>query len=170
MVYRLEKYDVSKNEIKSRIKRVLNTLDIINLLNCNVDSLTIIDKERLSLALGLIVNPDILLLDNPFPCFNRREEEKLYQRLKNLSNKGMTIIITTMNSEECLLTDKVLIINNFKKIVFDRPTKVLNDENLLRKNGIEMPFIYDLSSKLKTYGIIEKNINDPERMVDILWK
>ena len=117
-----------------------------------------------------MINPDILLLDNPFPCFNRTEEENIYKLLRNLSNKGMTIIITTTNTEECLITDKVLIINKFKKIAFDKPTRILNDESLLKKNGLDMPFMMDLSSKLKTYGLIDKNINNPERMVDILWK
>ncbi len=82
----------------------------------------------------------------------------------------MTIIITTTNSEECLITDKVLLINKFNKIAYDRPIKILNNESLLKKNGIEMPFMIDLSFKLRTYGLIDKNINDPERMVDILWK
>lgn len=169
LIYRLEKYNVSKNEIKSRIKRVLNGLSIYELLHKEIKTLTVIDKERLSLALGLVINPEILLLDNPFPCFNRTEEEKIYKLLRNLSNKGMTIIITTTNAEECLITDKVLIINNFQKIAYDKPTRILNDESLLKKNGMDMPFMMDLSSKLKTYGLISKNINDPERMVDVLW-
>lgn len=148
----------------------MNTLNIYELLDKEINNLTVIDKERLSLAIGLIINPDILLLDNPFPCFSRKEEENMYKALRNLSNKGMTIIITTTNSEECLITDKVLLINKFNKIAYDRPTKILNNESLLKKNGIEMPFMIDLSSKLRAYGLIDKNINDPERMVDILWK
>ena len=43
-------------------------------------------------------------------------------------------------------------------------------DQLLKENNIELPFMVDLSNKLKFYGLLENNILDINEMVETLWK
>ena len=48
--------------------------------------------------------------------------------------------------------------------------KVLNDDSLLNKLGLNLPFMIDLSVKLKYYNLVSKINMSPLGMVDSLWK
>ena len=48
--------------------------------------------------------------------------------------------------------------------------KVLNEEKLLKRLGINLPFILDLSMQLKAYGVLESETYSLDRLVDQLWK
>ena len=47
---------------------------------------------------------------------------------------------------------------------------MLEDENLLTKKGIKLPFIIDLSHKLKLYNLINEVVFDMDEMVDKIWQ
>ncbi len=161
---------IPKKEIKARIKRVLKKFNIYEYMYSNIHDLSLVDKQRFNLALSTITNPDLLLLDNPFVNFSLIEEKDIINYLKNLCHKGMTIVITTHNPEECLIADKLLIVNKFNKVIYDKPSRIFSNSNILKKINIELPFMVDLSLKLKFYNLVKKIEIDMESMVDDLWK
>lgn len=166
----LENYNVPKKEIKSRIKRVLKRFNLYDYIYSDIADLSLIDKKRFNLALSIISNPDILLLDNPFINFSLNEETAIIEYLKSLCHKGKTIIITTHNPEELLYADKILVLNQMKKVVYDKPSRIFSDSNIIKKINVELPFMVDLSLKLKFYDLISKIEMDMESMVNTLWK
>ena len=50
------------------------------------------------------------------------------------------------------------------------PLDVLKEDNVINKLGLSMPFMLDLSIKLKDYELIDELSLDMEGLVDILWK
>jgi len=162
--------DVSKKESKSRIKRLLSNFQMMDFLDYAVSDLTRSQMIKLNIIKGIISNPDIILFDNVFYGLNSIDKKIVFDYLMNLNNKGTRIIFTTTNLEECLISGRVLGLCDCKKVFFDRPIKVLQDEKLLNKLGLEMPFMIDLSLKLKDYGLIKRINLDMDRMIDILWK
>lgn len=47
---------------------------------------------------------------------------------------------------------------------------VLNDDSMLNKLGFRLPFMIDLSLKLKYYNLVDKIILNQKEMVEMLWK
>ena len=50
------------------------------------------------------------------------------------------------------------------------PLEVLKHDNIINKIGLDVPFMVDLSVKLKDYDLIDGIELDQDRMLDILWK
>ena len=64
----------------------------------------------------------------------------------------------------------MFIINNGKVLLSGSPIEVLKYDNILNKNGLEIPFIIDLSVKMMDYNLIDEPVLDMDRMVDTIWK
>ena len=84
----------------------------------------------------------------------------------------LTIIMTTSNLEDCIQSDYIYVIDNNIVALEGKPTEVLQKDNILNKIGLELPFMIDLSVKLRDYDLIGNvDINmDIEGMVNLLWK
>lgn len=94
-------------------------------------------------------------------------KEKVINYLKE---KNIRIINYTTEIEETLMLPYLVVINQ-NKIVMEGETKeVLKVEDILKKLGFNLPFIVELSSGLKLYGLIDKIYYNKESLVDDLWK
>lgn len=166
----IKNQNLSKNEIKNRVKRVIKKLHLEKVTNVDFNSLNRIEKNKVLLAESIIINPEILLIDNMFTSFSQIEKKEILNYLKKISKYDTTIIYTTFNSEECLYSDKVLVLNNMKNILFDTPINIFTNEKIMKKLNIDIPFAIDLSSKLKDYNIKINITTNIDKMVDELWK
>ena len=61
-------------------------------------------------------------------------------------------------------------LHNGEMILEGEPLDVLQNDNILNRIGLEVPFMIDLSVKLRDYELISDIELDQDRMVDILWK
>ena len=84
--------------------------------------------------------------------------------------KNLTVILTTIDLKDSLYTDYLYVIGNKKIVLKGEPIKVLEKDNILNKVGLNIPFMADLSVKLKDYDLLDSIILEKDRMVDILWK
>lgn len=162
-----------ENTLEKEIKNInlVKGLRIKSILNKNIKDLTIKEKVLAQLAIALDKIPQILLLDNIFIYFNDKEREELFTFLKNYQKKNnLTIVLTTIDLRDSLYTDYLYIIGDKKIILEGKPLEVLEKDNILNKVGLNIPFMADLSVKLKDYDLLDSIILDKDRMVNILWK
>ena len=81
----------------------------------------------------------------------------------------MSIIITTLSLEQALKTNEIYIIDDGEVLLHGDPISVLQKDNVLNKAGLEVPFMIDLSVKLRDYDLIKKIDYDKEELIDTLW-
>lgn len=127
------------------------------------------DKEIIltQLAIAIENKPKILLLDNIFIYFDDKEKKELFKLLKELK---ITVIYTTIDLSDSLYSDYLYIIGNKKIILEGNPLEVLERDNIINKVGLNLPFMIDLSVKLKDYELLDKIELNKNRMVNTLWK
>ena len=117
---------------------------------------------------------DYHLLINHDSIYNYLSEDeinKLFKFLKDYQNKHtLAVINTTINLKESLLTDYLYVLHKGEVILEGEPLNVLQNDNILNRIGLEVPFMIDLSVKLRDYELISDIELDQDRMVDILWK
>ena len=102
---------------------------------------------------------------------NRCEKKVILDILQKLNKEwGITIVMSTTKLEEAVTADYIYIINNGNIALSGKPLDVLKDDNVINKLGLSMPFMIDLSIKLKDYDLVDDVILDMEGMVDLLWK
>ena len=78
-------------------------------------------KRRLSLAIALLGNPQLLILDEPTVGIDPSLRKKIWQELMALRDKGVGILVTTHVMDEAELTDKVGLLLGGKIIAFNTP-------------------------------------------------
>ncbi len=105
-----------------------------------------------------------------FNVFNELDDVKIKEIYKYLDDNHILYINVTNNMEEVLAT-KYLIIYDKDKILIEGPTlEVLKNEKLLKRIGLNLPFIVELSLYLKDYNLIDKIYLNKESLVGDLWK
>ena len=162
-----------ENTLEKEIKNIniVKGLRIKSILDKNVNDLTIKEKVLAQIAIALDYKPQVLLLDNVFIYFNDKEKEEIFTFLRNYQKKyNLTVLLTTIDLRDSLYTDYLYIIGNKKIILKGEPLKVLEKDNILNKVGLNIPFMADLSVKLKDYDLLDSIVLEKDRMVDILWK
>lgn len=167
----LKKQNLLKQDSVLKIEELANNLGINHLLDCAPYYLSSGEKQIVSLARKLVVNPKILILDDSLSMLDNVTKENVFKYLKKLNKKQkMTIIHFTQSEEDSLYGKDIVILNSGSVIMNDKKEIVLTKEKLFKDANLELPFIADLSLKLKYYGLIDHIILDMNKMVRVLWK
>ena len=87
-----------------------------------------------------------------------------------MSKFGLTVIITVTNLEISIDTDYLYIIDKGNLELSGKPLEVLEKDNIINKIGLNIPFMIDLSVKLRDYDLITDIETDYDRMIEALWK
>ncbi len=126
-------YNIDKKTRKSRIKEVLDIVELSNKADDFVRTYSGGMRRRLEIARGLVHHPKILFLDEPTLGLDPQTREHVWNYIKKLAKKkSITIVMTTHYMEEAdALCGRIAIIDHGKKIVINTP------ENLKASIGKE---------------------------------
>ena len=162
-------YDSEKS--KNKIYEISKKLGIENLLYKDINSLSHSEKKIVSFVQSVIHEPKVILIDGLFDSLDINYKEKIVNYLMQIKkSKKCIIIFTTNNSDDLWLADNLIIIKNGKVSINDSFDKIIEEENLFSKNDIKLPFMIDLSYKLKSYELIDRLIYSADEMVDEIWQ
>ena len=124
-------YEVPGKVLKERIKQLLRDLILSDKTKTLASQLSGGMKRRLNLAMALIHDPEIVVLDEPSAGLDPQSRLVLWEYIHSLSKeKGKTIILTTHIMEEAdRLSDRIAIMDHGKLLILDTP------ESLKKKVG-----------------------------------
>lgn len=160
----LKKKGTSYDKIKPEVQRVIKKTGIQDLINFDYSLLSYSDMILVNFSIQLLNKPRLLIIDNAFSYLDLNKEKIVREVLR--LNKKTTVINITNDTSECLYGSDVIIMSSgFKRF----KVRDMNEEDF-RCNGLNVPFIISLSSKLKFYGVIDDNYLDMERLADDLWE
>lgn len=120
-------YGMPKNLRKERINELLEFIELTDRADFIVKGFSGGMKRKLMIARALIHSPDLLLLDEPTVGLDASARRKLWDLLKRLKNKGLTVLLTTHYIEEAeVLCDKVGLIEQGSLVELDSPRNLIN--------------------------------------------
>lgn len=104
---------LTKADRNRRVEHILDRLDLTALADRRCDKLSGGQRQRIALARGLVVEPSILLLDEPLGALDANLRKSIQAELKLLQrNLGITFIFVTHAQSEALsLSDRVVVMN-----------------------------------------------------------
>lgn len=89
-------------------------------------------KQRFSIATALVNKPKVLFLDEPTTGLDPQARRHLWDLIKKIRDKGITVMLTTHYMDEAeLLSDRIAVMDNGEIISLDTPEKLI--QNLLDK-------------------------------------
>ncbi len=145
-------FDIPKTEAEKRAKEQLKFFQLEEKQNVLISELSTGMKRRLILARALINEPQVLLLDEPTTGLDPQARRIVWEEVRNLKKRGVTIILTTHYMDEAAtLCDRILLMDNAKIIEEGKPAELVrkhvgedvlevdNDEKLLQTLKAEFP-------------------------------
>lgn len=110
----LRQRGVSKSEIKTRVEKVLDRVGLPKVAERRVDQLSGGQKQRVAIARCMVLEPDVLLLDEPLGALDLKLREHMKVELKNLQSAFNTtfVYITHDQSEALVMSDNIAVMNH----------------------------------------------------------
>ena len=139
--------NVPPAEIEKRVHETLKICGLYPFRNWPISALSYGQKKRVTIASILVMNPDIIILDEPTAGQDYRHYTEIMEFLKELNRvSGITIIMITHDMHLMLeYTDRVLVIADGRLLADKRPSEVLTDEELTQKAYLKKTSLYDLA-------------------------
>lgn len=145
-------------------------LGIETLLYKKVNELSYSQKKLVLLLQTTIHNPKIILLDDIFESMDLESKNKTINYLQWFKSKKNSILFTTNNSEDLIWSDNLIIMKKGEIKSQGSCAELFENDNIFIKNKLRLPFLVELSHKLKLYGLIDKLVLNYDEMVDEIWQ
>lgn len=167
----LQELNYRTSVIDKKVQAISSELGITELLHRNPKELSIGEKQLVALASCLIRKIELLILDDALSMLDNKRKKKIFSILKKYQKKNnLTILHFSSNVEDILEGSSVIILSEGKVALKETLTDSLHSEKIFLSNHLTLPFLPDLSNKLRYYKIIQDCYVDELKLVDALWK
>ncbi|WP_370772381.1 ABC transporter ATP-binding protein [Clostridium sp.] len=159
---------VSEEKIKNRVFETLKICGLYEFRNWPISALSFGQKKRVTIASILVLNPEIIILDEPTAGQDFKHYTEIMEFLKELNQKGVTIIMITHDMHLMLeYTNRAIVLSNGLKLADDIAANVLTDEEVINKANLKETSLYELAikAKLDNPRIFVKKFIDYDRRI-----
>ena len=144
-----------KKYIDEKVEEVLKICGLYPYRNWPVQALSYGQKKRVTIASILAINPDVIILDEPTAGQDYKHYTEFMEFIKELSNKGISIIMVTHDMQLTLeYCDRAVVLSGGKKIADDKPSNILTNKEIIKKANLKET---SLSALAKTIDIANTN-------------
>lgn len=172
VVFGLENILSDREEIERRVCDALKKVNMMEYKDHNTNMLSGGQKQRVSIAGVLSMMPRYIIFDESTSMLDPNGKKEILSILKDLNEVyGITIILITHFIEECLLSNRIVVLSNGTIKYDGKPRDILYDEKFLEENNLDTTSSCKISNILKKHGIHkENNIFNLEELEDLLCR
>ena len=147
---------IEEEEVKRRVHETLTICGLYPFRNWPISALSFGQKKRVTIASILVLNPEILILDEPTAGQDLKHYTEIMEFLKSLNERGITILMITHDMHLMLeYTTRALVITNGEVIGDDSTWNVLTNHELIEKAHLKKTSLYDLANKIGDLSPVE---------------
>ncbi len=145
VAFGLRARSVHKSEIGDRVQRALQLVELPDLGHRRPSQLSGGQQQRVALARALVIEPDVLLLDEPLGALDKQLRQAMQIKLVELQKTlGVTTVFVTHDQEEALtMSDRMAVMSARRQVfeqvgspreIYERPASVLVSEFIGQTN------------------------------------
>ncbi|MCJ8007469.1 ABC transporter ATP-binding protein [Lederbergia wuyishanensis] len=139
---------VSETEIKERVEKTLRICGLFPFRNWPISALSFGQKKRVTIASILVLEPDLIILDEPTAGQDFKHYTEIMEFLTELNEQGITILMITHDMHLMLeYTPRAIVIAGGKKIADDTSANILTDSVVIEKANLKETSLFDLAVK-----------------------
>lgn len=124
-----EVYGMNRKDLKARIDYVMSLVNLTEDLHKPVNAYSGGMKRRLSLAIALLPNPKVLILDEPTVGIDPLLRQDVWEELYALADKGVSLIVTTHVMDEAIKCQQISMMRDGRILATGTPKEILNKTN-----------------------------------------
>ena len=139
---------LSEEETAKRVDEALKVCGLYPYRKWPISALSFGQKKRVTIAAILVLNPELILLDEPTAGQDFRHYTEIMEFLKCLNKEGMTIVMITHDMHLMLeYTDRAIVLADGHKIAEDLSPNVLTDQDIIKAAQLKATSLYELAVK-----------------------
>lgn len=128
LAFGLRMRGLGKAEIARKVDWALELVSMTGFGSRNPDQLSGGEQQRIALARAIVIEPDVLLCDEPLGALDRKLRQQIQLELKDLQRElGLTTIFVTHDQEEAMtMSDRIAVVNDGQVSQIGTPFEVYN--------------------------------------------
>ncbi|MDU1456129.1 MAG: ABC transporter ATP-binding protein [Paeniclostridium sordellii] len=154
---------IDESEIKDRVYETLKVCGLYEYRNWPISALSYGQKKRVTIASILVLNPEIIILDEPTAGQDFKHYNEIMEFLLNLNKKGVTIIMITHDMHLILeYTNRAIVLADGMKLADDTAANILTNKEVIKKANLKETSVYELAVKCRlidSRNFVNKFIN-----------
>lgn len=138
LTYFAQMMNVPKSVIKKQVSDIIETVRLDGQRDQLVESLSGGQKQRASLAISMIGDPEVLILDEPTVGLDPLLREELWDLFRTLAKEGKTLLVSSHVMDEAEKCDELVLIRDGKVVAQDSPR---NMKHITKSKTVEESFL-----------------------------
>ncbi|NYZ75656.1 ABC transporter ATP-binding protein [Candidatus Micrarchaeota archaeon] len=139
VAFALQNRGLPREEIERRVMKYLRLFGLASMKDQNPNNLSEGQKQKLTIASTLAMEPEIILLDEPSSNLDFGSSAELYRILRGLNREGRTIIVVEHDTEMLLDNVKRILVVKDGSIKLDGPPKKVLSNPAIERYGLKVP-------------------------------
>ncbi|HEM3150096.1 ABC transporter ATP-binding protein [Streptococcus suis] len=140
---------VTEEEIEHRVHHILKVCGLYPFRNWPISALSYGQKKRVTIASILVLNPEIILLDEPTAGQDQRHYREMMEFLDQLNAQGHTIVMITHDMQLMLdYSDRAVVVVDGQIIEDASPAEILSDDMVIERANLKETSIFHLAERL----------------------
>ncbi|CEH36142.1 energy-coupling factor transporter ATPase [Romboutsia lituseburensis] len=162
-----ENLGIPPKEIRKRVEESLKSVGMYDLRDRQPHLLSGGQKQRVAIAGIIAMKPKCIIFDEATAMLDPSGRKEVMKTIKRLNKEeNITTLHITHFMEEAVEADRVIVMDKGRKLLEGTPREVFSKIDLLRKIGLDVPCMTELSSLLKEEGLnISSDILTVDEMV-----
>ncbi|WP_333859311.1 energy-coupling factor ABC transporter ATP-binding protein [Clostridium sp.] len=155
---------LSESEVRKKVDTALKNIGMYDHREKAVHFLSYGQKKRVSIADILVMNPEIIVFDEPTSSLDPKHAKQIINIFNYINEKGITIILSTHDVELAYSwSDYVFVMRSGEIIKEGTPYEIFSDDKLIEECYLQKPFVLEVfealsdSNKIYSNSIIPKN-------------
>ena len=139
---------ISESETRERVEKTLKICGLWPFRNWPVSALSYGQKKRVTIASILVLNPEVIILDEPSAGQDYRHYTEIMEFLSKINRLGVTVILITHDLHLMLeYADRAVVFHNGKILADDSCANILGNEEITCEANLKRTSLYDLAEK-----------------------
>ncbi len=158
----------SEDEARQKVDKIIDELNIGSFKDKPTHFLSGGQKKRVAIADILVMEPDIVILDEPASALDPKHARMIDSIVDDLSERGITVILSTHDVERALIwADRVVLFHEGKIISEGTPEEIFSQDALLNVTNLEKPTVMRIFEDLQKSGILNSDLPVPRTAIEL---
>ena len=149
-----ENLGVPPKEIRRRVDEALKAVGMYKYLHHSTTQLSGGQKQRIAIAGIIAMQPECIVMDEPTAMLDPIGRREVMRSIKKLNTEfGITVVLITHHMNEAAMADRIIVMNDGKKLMTGTPREVFARSKELYEVGLAVPQTVELVQMLHAAGV-----------------